>query len=448
MMFVAFLPMLVLAQDEFDMDDEGGAEDVNFDVECTFEAVATPFDDFKYSGDLAMGIKIWYSDAASAFKKWRKEKDAERRKNYEAQIEKYSWQVLVSDPEHKNMLKLKSGPIARNIRVAERLGEVYLNTGNAKMLGAMLAKVQPLIGSRSKLNRYAITYFNSSNNHVCEAKQYASWLATIPKTEKNKSNLGKLYTAYAGVLNNLGARDKALEAIDEYLAFDVDNLEMQELRANLSGSPEEQLEGYRKRLAETPDDYVTMERAALTAMELEENDDAKAWFLKLLEQDNTKESYKKNLVLLSYKMEKMSDVIKYGKGLSDTESRELVIKAYITRGQFKSAFNVASAVQRVDGAQGHYLKGLVYEETANAAQDDSTVGKRDFEWRLIYRLSNIEYLRGGVAGKQRAKKINALIPNKGAIFLKQNRIKPNAGKFSSWITWVKAYDKKIYGPDM
>jgi hypothetical protein len=441
------LVCVFFAQDSTQDDMDQVSTDTKEASVCGFVDKTTPFDSFKYEADLAMGFKIWYSDAYSAAKKWRTETDPDRKSNFADKLIKASWQILVSDPDGLKEKRLsKRGTVKLIVLVAERLGEVYIENQDLDMLGTLLARMEKFIGNSSKLNKYAVTYYNATEQNQCEADQYAAWISTIEKNEENKENLKILYKAYMNVLSQMNNNKEAVAKGEEYLAFDPSDTDMLEYTNSFKGDITEILASYKAKLQEDPNDMMIIERAAPLAAELDENEDAYKWYLMLLAKDPKNVSYLRKLTRISFKLEKHANVIKYGRNLKDVESQELLIKSYSITGQFQMAYNVASAVQKTDRALGHYLKGLVYEETANAAQNDATIGKKDFEWRLIYRLSNIEYLMGGPAGSERASKINQLIPSKGDLFLKAERIKPQAGKFSDWITWQSSYDKVIYGP--
>lgn len=444
---------VAFSQDELldDLDgDTSGAKTVNMDKECEYKTVdGIPTDKYDIN-DPAFGrnIKIAYSEGYRYYKSWQKESDPVRKKKYADNIERYFWKVIMSDPEGTQTTRFKSGRTATRLELsAEKLGDVYVARNDVEKLGAMLHYAKKAIKGSNKMTQFAVQYYNGIEDHVCKAKVYMEWVSWFPKTEDQRDNLKKIYKNLVGALqNDLKQNKLAIEQVDAFLKLEPEDEEFKKLKADLIGDPVEVYKLYLANYEKDNTDLESAEKAAYLAADPAVDELQKAYdlFNVLIKSGKDAKMYSAVLVDVAYKLQKYNDVIKYGKNSNDEGVLEQLIRAYVAKGQFQSAFNTAARVQRNNNGRGHYLKGLVFEQTAQAAQNN---GVKDFEWRLIYRLAYIEYQLAGNVGSRRAKAIRPLIPTKGAIFLKSQRVKPKQSRFVSWIPWIKSYDREVYAPD-
>ena len=436
-----FFSAFIFAQDDLDdesMDSEDGVESVETtEGSSELKDKKLEFDDFKYTGtDKVKDVKVWYNLYASRrFKKWRKTKDAA----LAADVKKYFWQIIAVDPNGE--IKNPKGRPYLGYSY-EKLAEVYLSENNQEILEVVLARGLKFKPKSTKLNRYAGMMFASLQQKEAAISHFEKVIKySRLKTEKDKNFVISMYKLVISLYDDLGDKDNLIASCDKALAirFDAD---IEKIKINAIGDYSELKELYLNKLKENPQDYDTMRKLAMSAAR-EEDDEIAIKYLKVLVKNDPKNiNQKKTLVKVLYRNEDFSGVIAYGKSISDRNVRKMVIRSYGEKGQFKEAFNLASTVQRSDRKQGHYLKGQVYEAVALAAKEE--YAKKPYEWRLLYRLAYIEY---ELAGDSRKNQVRGLIPTKGDIFLKNKRVKANAGKYSNWITWQKEYDKEVFSPD-
>ena len=403
------------------------AQDV---ASCDYEIGKTIYDDMTYSGsNLQSEVTAWYSlGYTDYYKKYRKERNAEKKEQLRKKAIEYFSNIYIAD---------KEGKISYTIKAIEKLSNMHIDGKEMNELQHVLKNGLALAPKNNILLKNAGAFFLSAGKEVCAIKKYEALAQLIPNNKKNKKfKFGILRTItklYAG----LGENDKAQEFGQQALAIEADP-DLDNLLTSLLGSDEEAFAKLKGQWEANQNDMTTLAKAANIAYRMGEIEFGIMAYQKLLESNTDNLIYRKNLIKLAADSEKHPIVIKYGKSLSDQKSLRYVIEAYIAQNQFNQAYGFAAK------SKNNYLKGLVFEKTAKAAQDS---GIDEYEWRLLYRLSYLEYNSGDAIAKERAKQIKPYMPTKGAAFFKNDRFKPKAKQFSSWINWSNKYNKKVYAPD-
>jgi predicted Zn-dependent protease len=429
LLFFLLFSFALIAQEEEDFFDDELSEKT--EEICGFTNKKIEQDAFSYAeADKDQKFKIWYAWGSRDFKKWKATKKAELAKS----TLNYYWQLVVAD---SNGTSIK-GRTPRIKYAYQKMAQMYASNNQLDMLAIVLARSLAKFPNSSTLTFYAASYYMANGMKNCAIAEYEKVLKLSKKTKTKLRYLTSLITLYQEVDDV----DAAIEACDRYLALE-NSPKIAEIKANLMGDPQEVFNFLVKKVKENPEDYDALAQAAKIAAR-EEFDDkfVISSYKKLLKKFPKNVEYRTNLVKVAFRNEQYKTVIAYGKSMTNAKNITYVIKAYIDGGKFKEAYNLAAKIGKRDRKAGHYLKGQVFENTARAAKDEFP--KQDFEWRLIYRLAFIEY---EMAKDMRKNKIQELIPTKGALFLKNERIKSKLDKYAKWIPWEKAYEKKVYGID-
>ena len=435
---ILFPFFMLLSQDDLDLD----LNENEANQSCEFEIVPSKLDSVKYDGqNLQNDIGRWYAIGYTDYYKKYSAFTGEKQKQYIEKCLEYFWRVVANDPT--GTVKNRRGA-SYSLKAAEKMAKLYRFKNDLEMLQVVLKKGFELGPTSDDLHYSAGIFFVGAAKPRCAIDHLEKYVMYAPKKPRYNATKADMLKIAAFQYAKLEDFEKALETAEKSLKFDEDD-ELRSTMATWYGDPEELFKALKSEWEKDKSNLQNLAKAAGAAMRADEYSFAIESYKTLLKSQSDNMMYRQNIVKAAYKNENYRVIANYASSLQDETSRRYLVEAYVKLGQFGKAFSYAQKIQRSNRSQGHYFKGYVYEKTARAAQEN---GIKDYEFRLIYRLAYIEYKMGGASGKSRASVIKAYIIRKSDWFTTYSqRIKPKAGKFSSWIKWQKAYNGQYFAPE-